>query len=286
MKTKRLWGYLLLLCSVFAFVACGDDNNDVNPKKEGMTKAQIEKAMDDLNLSLQAVDIHTNAVDFVVYMRGGDNVNPADYEGYGLGICYCKASKGEPTINDSKVDLRSAGFFQGQEVVSVENLEKEVEYNFRIYVSYKDVVKYYSLNKQTPGTSLNNGNGDDPDHPQNGSRPEACYLQVKELTSTSIAISLKGYVNNGTFPTDIGLLYSTTNQLPTKENCDFVKSFYREVAAGEGETTVQLNNLKPGTTYYVRAYWVLNGRTQYFGNILNDDESYLLQDAYAITTLP
>ena len=94
-----------------------------------------------------------------------------------------------------------------------------------------------------------------------GSAPVIAAFSIHDVTSTSFSYSMTFTANPAT--TEYGVCYSSTNTRPT--NADNRNSWTEHISGSTVSSTV--NNLTPGTTYYIRAYATNSYGTTYSSNV-------------------
>lgn len=217
-----------------------------------------------VNLSQQSARVLLQSVDFT----GSDNAQVTIYvpsQGsvslLERGVVLAKSPNESPAIDGSNViivnaDKETGVVKTGEAIVSINNLEKNTTYYARAYVK-TNTGTFYSADK---GAKV-----------ETKSEEAVATLVPTEITNTTAIAGGKVAINLDYTIRARGVVYSKTNTIPEMVNSEYVQ----HEKAEPGEFTVELKNLTPNTTYYVRAYYqTVQGYT--YGNVrsFKTDENY------------
>ncbi|MFN8357092.1 MAG: hypothetical protein U0Y10_21740 [Spirosomataceae bacterium] len=172
------------------------------------------------------------------------------------GICW--STNSNPTTNDNKTNLGNAtGTVNSASVLS--GLSEKTTYYARAYAVVGTDTFYGNIvNFTTPGIA-----------------PTITTGNATEVITNSAKVSFTIQFAPGTSATQYGICWATTNTPTTNDNKTSLGAIATNVS-----TTNSLTNLSAKTTYYVRAYAVVNGTT-YYGNVTSFSTS---DSAPTITT--
>lgn len=219
-----------------------------------------------VNLSQQSTRVLLQSLDFV----GSDSAQFTIYvpsQGSSSlierGVVMSKSPNEAPVIDGMNVIVtnadKEAGTVKvGETTVTVDKLEKNTVYYARAYV------------KTNTGTFYSSDQGM---KVETQSEEAVATHAVAEITNTSAVAGGKVSSNLDYTVRARGVVYSSTNTMP-----EIVNSVYVQHEKSEsGEFTVNLTNLTPSTTYYVRAYYqTVQGYT--YGSVRTfktEENSYL-----------
>ena len=195
-------------------------------------------------MTLDVIDITATTA-----ICGGEVLDDGGDEVYEKGVCW-STSQG-PTINDSHASGGTGiGFFE----VQMTDLEPSTTYYVRAYarnsvgVAYGDEMEFTTMSE--------------------AGLPTVMTVEVFNITATSAICAGEVMEDGGDEVFEKGVCWSTSHNPTLNDN---------HVIGGEGGGffEVELNDLTPGTTYYVRAYAINSVGTGYGEEILFVTEANL-----------
>ena len=153
------------------------------------------------------------------------------------GFCWSKQGEGEPTANSS---VQNADVENGSMSATITGLEPSAEYLIRAYAVNSDGIGYSEIISVSTNEVV---------------APILSAITLKDSLDFSVTIEAQ-IVESGSYDVSkAGFCWSTTNKTPTIED---------EKKDLEGPTlSMALDNLKPSTTYYIRAYATSKAGTSY-----------------------
>lgn len=191
--------------------------------------------------------------------QGGGNVtNSGGSTVTDRGICW--STEHNPTLSSSHA---SGGAGLGVFTANMTGLTANTTYYVRAYATnnagtaYGDEVTFTTT--------------------QNFSAPSVITSNVTNVTETTAIGGGNVTADGGASVTERGICWSTEHNPTTNDN-------HGSNGTGTGNFTVEMTNLNPHTTYYVRAYAVNNVGTSYGEEVSFSTTSYLF--APTVTTLP
>lgn len=151
-----------------------------------------------------------------------------------IGICY--GLKDEPTINDKCLKSSSDNIN-----ITLNGLEANTTYYVRLYVKFNGEVKY--------GKTASFSTEKEPEIDEN-----ICYVEILRIYSTGRLHFSIGYTDEDkNVDRAQGICYGT-NPNPTITD-------YTSTSIGTG---AMLSGLNSGTVYYIRPYFIKNGKVHYY----------------------
>ena len=239
-------------------------NNDVTKysdiyyidKREGGSNTDFSKySLSDVNFS----NTTSTSITLDAQLLGiTGQESQADFVGSNCGFCYNEGSAA-PTINDRTVDCTEYTFAnRGALHAVIDGLKPSTTYAVAAYVKFPNGTIIYSnwRNFNTDGNGSGGGGGA-------GEKTEGFGYEVTGTTSTTITLHLEAVINDNNFPTEGAICYSATETTPTAENSPAI-DVMGEMMKGDGKANIVLTDLQPGTTYYIRPFWVRSGKMEYF----------------------
>ena len=150
------------------------------------------------------------------------------------GFCWKIVGEGEPTTNDH---VQNASISNGSMNTELTGLEPDTEYLIRAYATNHTGVGYSETLRVRTNPTL---------------APTVSSITQKEATDRSVTVEAMVAKEGTSTVSKVGFCWSTTNQTPTMddENADLTASY-----PGENKAfSLLMDELKLGTTYYIRAY--------------------------------
>lgn len=188
------------------------------------------------SITSPVTDITTCQVSASLLDEGGSEIELS-------GFCWKKAEEGEPTTNDH---IQNVVVTNGSMAVELTGLEPDTEYIVRAYATNHTGTGYSeSIRVKTKPTLA----------------PTLSAITQKEATDFSVTIEARITDVGTSAVTEAGFCWSADSQVPdiTGSHVDL-----SEQLEGDNMAMVTtLKDLKPGTTYYIRAYAINGEGTTY-----------------------
>ncbi len=182
-------------------------------------------------LEVLAIDSTTFRIKCEVVSDGGQEVTER-------GICF--NNYGDPTMDDETIQHASGGL--GIYTIRMENLTSSTVYYVRAYAKSATSISFgEELNFQTSGST---------------SLPKVSTVEISNVTNNTAQCLGNVSSDGGLEITERGVCWSTSHN-PT------IDGSHGSSGSGLGTFTVELTDLAPGTTYYVRAYATNSAGTAY-----------------------
>ena len=212
---------------VWLYAEISDEIKYGNPVSFTTDKSVLEK----IELSTPKVqDITTNSAVVTGTIYGNENKKLSE-----IGICY--GVKDNPTISD-KCSKSSSDNIN----ITLNELETNTTYYIRLYVKYKDEVKYGKV------ASFDTAKEPEVNEDDNYVKIGTIYC---EGSNHGIGYSIESKDAESTKYSPQGICYGT---LPNPKITDYTVE----------KKTDRINGLKSGTIYYIRPYLIKDGKVHYF----------------------
>ena len=203
--------------------------------------------------TLQVTNISQNAA-----LGGGNVTHDGGAAVTNRGICW--STDHNPTVNDSHA---SGGAGTGVFTANMTGLTANTTYYVRAYATNNSGTAYgEEVSFRTT---------------QNLSAPSVTTSNVSNITETTALGGGNVMNDGGATVTERGICWSTEHNPTTNDN-------HATNGSGTGSFTVEMANLNPNTTYYVRAYAINSVGTSYGEEVNFSTTSYLF--APTVATLP
>ena len=179
------------------------------------------------SISLSSTEVSSCKIAATLFDEGGSEIELS-------GFCWKIADEGEPTTNDH---VQNVSISNGSMTTELTGLEPDTEYLIRAYATNHTGVGYSETLRVKTNPTL---------------APTVSTISQKEATDRSVTIEAMVNEEGTSAVTQVGFCWSTSNQTPTTndEHADLTESYKGENNA----FSLLMDELKLGTTYYIRAY--------------------------------
>ena len=213
----------------------------------------------DLGISMpEMVENTSSSITVSAHVTGSVDQYLWQFPDYTCGIAWCPAYDGAPTMSNNveKGYPDSDGNFE----VTISGLQAGTQYNVVAWLKLTLNSEPIYGDWHTLGTQSGGNPGDQDTNWININSAEA-------VSSTTISITVTGYFDNN--PNGIGVVYGTSANPTVADNVYNAFEHIINLETGETDATIQrmqenadgsrtvavlINNLQPGTTYYLRGY--------------------------------
>lgn len=195
-----------------------------------------------------------NSITVHAHVTGSVDQYLWQFPDYTCGIAWCPAYDGTPTMSNNVISADpGSDYFE----ISIGGLQAETQYNIVAWLKLTPDSEPIYSEVRTYSTDNASGSGD---------TNWINVLSVVPANSTTLSVTIIAYFDGD--PIGLGVVYNTTGN-PTLSDNVYNGFEHVNMETGETDATIQrmqenpdgsrtvaalLNNVQPGTTYYVRGY--------------------------------
>ena len=211
-----------------------------------------------------------NSITVHAHVTGSVDQYLWQFPNYTCGIAWCPAYDGTPTMSNNVIKANpGSDYFE----ISIGGLHAETQYNIVSWLKLTPDSEPIYSEVRTYSTDNASGSGD---------TNWINVITVMPANSTTLSVTITAYFDGD--PVGLGVVYNTTGN-PTLNDNVYNGFEHVNMETGETDATIQriqenpdgsrtvealLNNVQPGTTYYVRGYMQFSDSTP---TIYSNEES-------------
>lgn len=236
------------------------DGNDINgdirfhlTKTDGNNHGGGDPDPGDLGIGTPELWERTNtSLTVHAHITGSVSEYLGQFPNYSCGLIWCQASDGTPAMSSNIYQATGDDIYY-----VIEDLTPGTEYNVAAWLKLTPESEPIISEVRTYSTDNASGSGD---------TNWINLISVMASNSNTLTVTVTAYFDGG--PTGVGVVYNTTGT-PTVSDQVYNAFEHINMQTGETDATIQsmqenndgsrtvavlLNNVQPGTTYYVRGY--------------------------------